>query len=88
MRAVEFTRPFPPYNAGEVASFSETEATRLVGRGTAKYLDQLVVVATAEAEVPAADVATETATAGDGARAAGDTVATEFASTDRRRRGR
>jgi len=39
MRLVEFIKSCPPYNPGETAGFDDTEAERLVSRGTARFRD-------------------------------------------------
>jgi len=52
--AVQFTANFPPYFAGEVATFPEAEAARLVARGLAAAPDAPEPAATPVAKSAAA----------------------------------
>jgi hypothetical protein len=45
MRKLVFTQGYPPYNAGEDATFPDDQAGALVSRGVAVYVDPAPLVA-------------------------------------------
>lgn len=47
---VRFTRPYPPYNPGEVAGFSEAKARQLINGGVATQADVKKQVESAPAD--------------------------------------
>lgn len=39
MKIIQFTRPHPPFNAGETAGYDEATAAKIVALGAATYTD-------------------------------------------------
>jgi hypothetical protein len=55
MRRLLFTTGYPPYNAGEDATFPDDQAGALVSRGVAVYVDPAPLVVAPEDDTPEDD---------------------------------